>query len=238
MIKNLFTGLLLLCGLSSLANADNLTQHPGVLQAYWLPVFNDDGSQAEPELLLRFLDTSNAQKKIVVDLYKERNADGPQNSVFGKPEDIARIRHDFATIPDNFFRFKEGHIEQNGVLTQSGFFSQVECDHRYYYAKFVAFKPVTKSGDYTQEIGELAGCGGQPWQVGYQVNPAKGKVYLKARPDMNSQNLVPLTTDDSVIKIRTIDAEWLYVAVYDAGKPDSMSDRRGYIRKSALTNWY
>ncbi|CCP08371.1 hypothetical protein BN440_3367 [Erwinia amylovora MR1] len=51
------------------ANEKNIE---GILQAYWFPAVNDDGSEGKSELMLRFLDGSSQTSPKVINLFKTK----------------------------------------------------------------------------------------------------------------------------------------------------------------------
>ncbi|AUX73789.1 hypothetical protein [Erwinia pyrifoliae] len=215
------------------ANEKNIE---GILQAYWFPAVNDDGSEGKSELMLRFLDGSSQTSPKVIDLFKTKNREGlPENSNFTDARTIALIKKEFIAIPDNFFRFKEGHIEQAGSLTLSSELENVECDNKNYYAHFISFKATASGQHNAEDIARRSGCGGYPWLQRFSKNLNKETVTFKSQPDAKSKVVYTVTTDDTVVKIKSINAEWIYAAIYDESKPEMSGNIRGYILKSDLS---
>lgn len=241
MIKNL--SLLLICLFSIAAFAKqskNINQvSDGYLQAYWFPVVNDDGSEGKSELMLRFLDTSHNVQHKVIDLYITKSKNNtPDKTDFNDPTSIKLIKDNFNSIPENFFKYHEGHIEQAGILTSNDAFSSVECDTRYYYSRFVGFKSLDKKSIDPEIIARASGCGGYPYIQSFIKKHNLKDAYFKSKPDLASSNIYKITENDSVIKIKTVNDKWLYVAVSDDSMPDYVGSKKGYILKSELELQY
>ncbi len=241
MIKKFSIFLILLFSIAASAKQSKVINQvsDGYLQAYWFPVVNDDGSEGKSELMLRFLDTSHNVKNKVINLYITKSKNNiPEKTDFNDPTSIKLIRDNFKSIPENFFKYHEGHIEQAGTLISNDKFSSVECDTRYYYSRFVDFKSSDKKSIDPEIIAKASGCGGHPYIQSFIKKQTLKDAYFKSKPELVSSNIYKITESDSIIKIETINDQWLYVAVSDDSKPDYIGDKKGYILKSELELQY
>ncbi|CCP08370.1 hypothetical protein BN440_3366 [Erwinia amylovora MR1] len=111
----------------------------------------------------------------------------------------------------------------------------VECDNKNYYAHFISFKATASGQHNAEDIARRSGCGGYPWLQRFSKNLNKETVTFKSQPDANSKAIYTVTADDTVVKINSINAEWIYAAIYDESKPEMSGNIRGYILKSDLS---
>lgn len=194
------------------------SKEEGFLQAFWLPDWNDNNIN-NPSLELRFFSynkTGKLEKVIEIDK---------------KDLNVKFVKDKFNNIPDEFLRYKEGHVEQRGELTFSHFIVTKDCDANTYSANYVAFTPDNKSTPLSQEI---KSCGSYPYQLSYMIKEGQPTIMLKDKPNDDGKKIAVAPADKPLIKIKTIDDNWYYVAVYDDSKPESMGDVRGYIKSSVL----
>lgn len=207
---------ILLSLLSVTSSAEDKNTISGILQAYWLPDV-DESLTNKPSLELRFF-TFNEKGSFdkVIDINK-KNLSGDF------------IKTTFAVVPDEFLRYKEGHVEQSGLLRLSHFKSFTECDSVIYTADYVDFKPQ----DGGPELSKLSGfCGPYPYQLFYMLKPALEKTTLSDKPDNGGKAIAVVTHEELLVKIKTISPQWYYVAVVDDSKADDTGDVKGYIRAS------
>jgi hypothetical protein len=246
--KSLFLALLILVG-CSLFNIAIAQDGPaasstikkegaaqGILQAYWAPSWNDDGSKDTPKLVLRFFAQNSAHHTdFIAIFYNKKDSDNNiLDDDFENEQIISMIKRSFSHIPDNFFRFKEGHIEQYGSATYTEAFSNTECQDREHFAHFINF---IKGGDQSININELensAGCNPAPYMEAYTLKHKDAGVHFKSAPNKNSADGALIPLEESLIKIQTIDSDWVYVAVFDDNSPELQGKVRGYVLQQDL----
>ena len=190
----------------------------GVLQAYWLPIWKD--SVNSPELQLRFFVLSNEgkQQKII-------NIDsGPVNKAF--------IKENFRKSTDDFLNFKEGHIEQAGRVSLVDITSTNECDSRIWHAKIIEFEAMKANLKLDEGIVD---CNRFPYLITYQLKEGIDTIDLLDQPNVSAKQVGAVNNQHTFVKIKTINPEWLYVAVYDASKKDLVGWPRGYVKQEDLT---
>lgn len=209
---------------ASLSTAAEQTLHQGILQAYWLPVWRDDGQRNTPELQYRYFvttDGDNVEK--VINLNVDKKDAGS--------EQLTRY---FSPIPSEFLTWKEGHIERAGVITVDKLTGTTECDHRYFTAGMKHFSPGDKTAIDTNKIEKKAGCEAFPWMMTYTLKSGLKNKYFKQQPDSGAKDLQPVTPGTPLVKIKTISANWIEVAVRDEDKPGLLGEARGFIQLNDL----
>jgi len=204
----------------------------GVLQVYWKPNWSDEGRLLKPYLMMRFFEIKNDQSK-VINLYESKNKKNIKDD-FNVDSTYKIINEQFINIPAEFIKYQEGHLEQPGVLIYSNDFKMTECNNQHDYAKFKSFKANHSEVHNLSEVEKKSGCDSQPWQMMYTVKDGGKSVFLKSEPSVSSKNVYTKAIDMPLVKIKTIDNEWVYVAIYDASMRNSMSDIRGYLKAKDL----
>lgn len=190
----------------------------GVLQAYWLPSWKGDVN--EPELALRFFvfsDEGKQQEVINIDPRSFRE-------VF--------IKSSFKKTADDFLKSKEGHIEQVGRISLADVTYANECDSKIWRAKVIEFKVMKNNLKLDESKNE---CNGLPYLLTYQLKEGVKKIDILERPDISAIKIGIVGGQHTLVKIKTINPEWFYVAVYDASKQDFIGWPKGYARKKDLS---
>lgn len=205
------------------------TLDKGILQAYWKASWNDSATVNTPVLGFRYFYFDVKQKK-------EKTVDIALSGNQYKQIDF--IKNNFKNIPDNFFQYKEWYINQAGVLTVDRIKNYIECNANNYTANLVRFSSDSSSQNpQTDKFEALASCGQNgryPYLTGYHLKPGLDKAWLKSSPDDNASNTFPVPDDKSLVKIKTINLQWIYVAFYDYTRDDRLSEQKGYIKLSDL----
>lgn len=225
----LITGLFSLCtvffGASAFASAQkNIT---GVLQAYWFPQWNDEGKAKPPLIMMRFFETDGKDNHTYF-LYDMKEK-GEVKDYFNVKQMEKFIKSNFKNTPEEFFKFKEGHTEQPGRLIFSDEMVISECDSKKIYAKFNDFKPDSAGRYDVKELELKSGCDPEPYMVMFTIKDGIKNIYLKSKPDEKSANVSDEPVSQPLVKIKTIDNEWVYVSLYDASQSDSQSKMKGYL---------
>ena len=190
----------------------------GVLQAYWLPVWK--GSVNKPELTLRFFVFSNAGKQQEVINIDPRSF----SEVF--------IKSSFKETADDFLNSKEGHIEQVGRISLADITYAKECDSKIWHAKIIEFQKMKNNLKLDESKVE---CNGFPYLLTYQLKEGVTKVDIFSQPDISAKRIGVVDGQHTLVKIKTINPEWFFVAVYDASKQDFIGWPKGYARKKDLS---
>ncbi|RRZ88092.1 hypothetical protein EGK14_18035 [Erwinia sp. 198] len=182
--------------------------------------------------MMRFFETDGKgnQTYYLYDL-KEKNG---VKDYFNVEETEKFIKSNFKNTPEEFFRFKEGHTEQVGVLSISNQMVIAECDNKKNYAKFDSFKPVLGRDFDIKKLELNSGCDPEPYSVMFTIKEGHDDVFLKSKPLITSQNVVSKPISQPLVKIKTIDDQWVKVALYDASLPGSRSKTEGYVKFSDL----
>ncbi len=139
-----------------------------------------------------------------------------------KPEQL--VKKYFNNIPNNFFKYSEGVLEQEAEVTLDEYRTFVECDRRHFYAKLIAIeKTVGNARLMGQEEGEAQGFAVDF----YMVNSKDGYANLRRTADKNGKILARIPNDVMFEKIKT-EGDWFYVQQTD--KPEL----KGYVHKSQV----
>jgi len=212
-MKGVLRFFLLYLALSQSVMANDIIK-PGTLQAYWLPEWH--GNVNFPTLQLRFVtdDKDNAHKIININM-----SDVPREFI---------ARH-FTQLSDDFFKYKEGHIEQYGMLKINNLKVTTECDNNVYQAELVGFtaQPIKK-------VWAEKGCDSYPWLITMRLKQGVKESELLSRPEQGSQSVAMVYSQTPLIKIKSINKEWFYMATYDESQPDLMGSLSGYIPANRL----
>ena len=199
----------------------------GTLQAYWRAAWNEEATINTPELRFRYFPAKGSPEhdKIVEISFNMNDA-----------EKTDFIKNNFQKIPAKFLKYKEWYVNQKGDLTINQIKHYIECDTDHYIASFVSFKPVYAASDATSEE-KATSCnrGGFPYLTFYTLKADVKAGQLKSEPSETAKNSYTLCQQESIIKIETINDEWMYAAVYDSDAKNLMSSRKGYIKIKDLT---
>lgn len=219
----LLTLLFTLSILCHAVQADTVMKN-GVFQAYWKAEWNDDATINTPQLGFRYFPVEPSLKKIkVIDILM----DGSEG------DKIIFIKNHFHRIPANFLKYKEWYVNQKGDLTVKQIKHYIECDTDNYIADFVSFTPAPPKTN--EKTDDNTGCvygGSFPYLTSYILKSDKKSGQMKAEPNDNAKTNYTFTRNESIVKIKTINKEWMYASVRDPTKADLLSDRRGYIKFS------
>ncbi|MEN3753052.1 hypothetical protein ABC733_11190 [Mangrovibacter sp. SLW1] len=214
MVRRLIFSVLLL-SLSTIVNAEQLLKQ-GVLQAYWLPVWNDTSTVNTPELHYRyFVLSANHHAEKIVNLDK-------QNSE-------ALLTRYFSPVPENFLKFKEGHLERTGTAVINHLSSNTECDHQYYSGQLSKFTVGTQQHFDINVLENAAGCEARPYRLLYTLKSGITDAYFKRDPDVSAKNGVMITADMAIVTLERVNQQWIKAAQYDANQPDSVGKKQGFI---------
>lgn len=213
--------MLMLCVLCVLPAIASQTLKNGVLQAYWLPVWNNEGTKSTAELKYRYfvLNTSGKIDKVI-------------NVTFADNDAI--INRAFSHLPPSFLKYSEGHAEQAGQLIIEGLKVQPECDRSLYSAKGVTFTPIAGQLSVAKNLELSAGCEAYPWAVTYTLKAGLEGQHFKQQPEATAKDLQPVPPEQPLIKIETIDSNWIRAAVVDQSKNDLIGELQGYLRLDTL----
>ncbi|ELY2856430.1 hypothetical protein SMC92_003529 [Cronobacter dublinensis] len=217
MFKAIATSLLLLS--VSLQAAAQEIKH-GILQAYWLPVWNEDGTQSTPHLKYRYIASVNGSDVDKVIAINNHNSD----------LNVSNLSRYFDNVPQNFLTFKEGHVERSGAISITDMKSATECDHRYAQAKLVAFTPSKDNKFDIDKLEKNAGCESYPYAVTFTLKEQAKGVHFKSSPEESAKDADTIPVDSPLIKIKTINAHWIEAAVYDESKPGLIGTPGGYVK--------
>ncbi|WP_312689263.1 hypothetical protein [Kosakonia sp.] len=212
--------LLMLCAACALPAMAAQTLKNGVLQAYWLPVWNNEGTKSTAELKYRYFVLTPAGK-----------VDKVINVTFADNDAI--VKRAFSQLPPSFMKYSEGHAEQAGQLTIDGLKAQPECDRHLYSAKAVKFTPTAGQAP-VKNLETAAGCEAYPWAVTYTLKTGLADQHFKQQPEATAKDLQPVLPEQPLIKIETVDGDWIRAAVLDQSKSDLIGEPQGYLRLETL----
>lgn len=214
-MRKLYFFLIALIAFSFQTLAD--TVRNGVLQAYWLPQWNNGLNTPKFELrFFPFSDNGKQGKVINID-------SSTTNETF--------VKDNFESYSDDFFKFKEGHIEQSGVIRLKKINKTQECDSTVWQAKMVSFVRNNKNLKVEEQSIE---CGSYPYLISYQLKDGVDIVTLRDKPENDGKVIYRIDNQHSLIKIRNVNSKWLYVAEYDASKENLIGEHQGYIEYSNI----
>lgn len=219
--KSLLTSVFLFFSASVLAQQ---TFEHGVLQAYWLPMWNDNGTQNTPRLKYRYFvlnHNSDVEKVINIDISNEKRF-------------LLHAKDFFRDVPKNFTDFREGHLEQAGSLTVEKLTLAKECDHYYSAAKLIKFNSVNQPLYDIDKIEKSAGCEAYPYIITYAIKPDIKNLYFRQSPSVTAKNTSPIPDGVPLVKMRTINKNWIQAAVYDESKAGLIGTSEGYIELKNL----
>jgi len=233
-ITLLITVLVSLCTIFFGASAFATTQKnmTGVLQAYWFPQWSDEGKPKPSIIMMRFFETDGKDNRTYF-LYDTKGKSGVKD-YFKVKEAENFIKSNFKNTPEEFFKFKEGHTEQHGMLAISDELVIAECDSKKNYAKFYSFKPDSESDFDIKKLELKSGCDPEPYAVMFTIKDGRENVYLKSKPDEKSGVVTDKPVSQPLVRIKTIDDKWVYVSLYDASQPNSQSATKGYVKMKDL----
>ena len=136
-------------------------------------------------------------------------------------------------VSDEFFEYKEGHVEQYGMLELDNLKVTTECDNNVYRATFINFT--------AQQINKASvdkGCDSYPWLITLRLKQGIQESELFTQPESGSQSAATVSAQTPLVKIKTINKEWIYVANYDESLPDLTGSLSGYIPANRLEPVY
>ncbi|EPB6698059.1 hypothetical protein ACSABO_004196 [Escherichia coli] len=217
MLKIIATSLLLL-SVSLQAAVQEIRQ--GILQAYWQPVWNEDGTQSVPHLKYRYIaspDGSDVDKVIAINSH-----DSDLN--------VNHLSRYFDNVPQNFITFREGHVERAGVISVTDIRRTTECDHNYYQATLIAFTPSEATSFDLDKLEKNAGCESYPYAVTFMLKEQSEGEHFKLAPEDNAKDADIIPAALPLIKIKTINAHWIKAAVYDETRPGLIGIPGGYVK--------
>lgn len=98
-----------------------------------------------------------------------------------------------------------------------------------YQADLVAFtaQPIKK-------FWVVQGCDSYPWLITLRLKQGIQESELLSRPEQGSHSVAMVSSQTSLIKIKSINKEWFYVATYDESQPDLTGPLSGYIPANRL----
>lgn len=199
----------------------------GTLQAYWRADWNAEATINTPELKFRYFPAKGSP-------YEEYIIDIILNGT--EEEKIAFIKKNFANIPGHFLDYHEWYVNQQGTVTVKKIEEYMLCNSSNYEAEFISFTPVLFNENInTQEEKRHTNCGyggRYPYLTTYTLKSDAKSGQLRHKPDDNAKISYTFTQDYNVVKIKTINKEWMYVALHDLTRPDPLSDKTGYIKFS------
>ncbi|WP_418648172.1 hypothetical protein ACNQFN_04975 [Thauera butanivorans] len=206
----------------------------GVLQVYWVPSW-PDGSTEQRTLFMRFFPDAQSLRSLPrieeterpasqptsIQIYRDAPlADGTFATEFPLETAVPLLDRLFPHVPSNFFRYKEGDAVAAVTLRMEHLSALIECDKRLFFGDFAAMEPSPTRRDPVQLRQEIssaesaADCGGiPPYLEIYQISGDAGRAELKAQPDEQAPGITVLDAGQPVLKLQTIDGDWVQVRV-------------------------
>lgn len=223
----LLMSIISICLLATTAIAKE-TLSGGTLQAYWRPYWDTETRNYTPDLEIRYI-SHRADKKPrrIIDITNKTS----------DAEKITFIQQHFDRIPATFFTYKEGYANQPGTAKVPHVHRYVECGSVYYEAKLTSFTADhhSKLSDQdTLKDEQSAGCGDlYPYVAAYTLKDGV-TASLKDRPNDDAGNVYVFKETKWLRKIKTINDEWIYAALYNYNDPFNSSEIKGYIKLKDL----
>ncbi|MFS2221253.1 hypothetical protein [Pantoea sp. B65] len=115
-----------------------------------------------------------------------------------------------------------------------------DCGSYYYFAELSSFTPdvLYSKNDALPEEAVYRCSNNYPYLTKYYLKEGLGIGHFKAASNVNSDVHSSFDKHDDIVKIKTINSEWLYAAVYDENKKDKLAEKRGYVRLTDITPFY
>ncbi len=208
-------------------------QVQGVMQVFWL----------QGERHVRFLvDTGSADHLPEIDDEFYDRTPSILGFHEGRDLDTGYLRYSSLTglagelvqhidVPENFLRYEEGHVEVPGTLTFRGLVSLIECDAAYTVVEYESFEAMPWSEESRAFVEAVlaqprrVACGDdRPWEESFWLSDGQA---ILAEPAEGAE-AVAVPSMPVVIKVRTVDEEW--IEVYSYADPDL----RGFVRAEDL----
>jgi len=233
----------------------------GVLQAYWVPSW-PDGKTEQRTLFLRFFpdrrslgalpsiadDGRPPASPTIIQLYRGTPTAGDVfDTEFPLEAAIPILDRFFPSVPPEFFRYREGYALTHVRLRVQHLSSLIECDRRFFFSDFssigrtVADIPAFRQQETVRQAEQEAGCAGRaPYYEYYQLKPGAPdrSVVLRQTPDADSDAVMQLDAGSQVLKLRTVNDEWVEVEVLRSALPAAVKSAeqssRGYVRRGEL----
>lgn len=213
-----YISILMLIFVSGLSMAKE-TLRNGVLQAYWMPVWN--GTVNTPQLKYRYMSMN-----------KNHELNGVYNLDMDSEHSLKRY---FKNIPDHFYTFREGHVEQGGSITLEQIEKIPECGHVSANARMLNFTPESAPVFNLDKLEKSAGCESYPYAVTFIIKPEPEPVYFKKQPNNHAENGQIIPRNTPLIRVKTIDPHWVQVAIYSERAPGLAGNPVGFVEIDKLT---
>jgi hypothetical protein len=220
----------------------------GILQIYWLVTWECEECPVKRNLQMRFFPDAKTLLRlpslqnegapaIHPDAIDINNSKRPGASGSFSEEQIKAILKDVNNIPDNFFKYRERFILLPVTLQFSNLVAAMECNSYYFQALFLGIKEKAKkviTGEDNVPDKFDASCGPIPYDETFHVKSrTSGRVEVRSSPDIAAGVSHYLENDSVVLKLKTINDDWLYIqSPYPADAGDKAIP--GYIHKPGL----
>lgn len=90
-----------------------------------------------------------------------------------------------------------------------------ECDSTVWQAKIVSFKKINADFTVTEHNEE---CNSYPYLNTCQLKEGVDSIALKDKPESKGKVIYRIDNQHSLVKVKSVNSEWLYVAEYDESK--------------------
>jgi len=227
----------------------------GMLLAYWEVQYLEAEpvtlAEAEPvrQMYLRFYPDPDSQPRLPafrsvrgdkirpqrVFLYRELESGEPLDTLHAAYEEhetnqIEALIGDFASLPPDFLKHREGFALQPTQLRLEDLTSFVEANHRFLYARARAIEPLSITEYGLRQITDADPDTflGRPWvETFYAPEP----LTVHQHPTAQSAEVIRLPADTfGISKVRTIDEHWVLVRI-EREEGDTVT---GYVRTTDL----
>lgn len=101
-----------------------------------------------------------------------------------------------------------------------------ECDSTVWQAKIVSFKKINADFTVAEHNEE---CNSYPYLNTCQLKEGVDSIALKDKPESKGKVIYRIDNQHSLVKVKSVNSEWLYVAEYDESKKDMAGERQGYV---------
>jgi hypothetical protein len=156
-------------------------------------------------------------------------------------EKIKALLKNVDNVPDNFFRYRERFVLLPATLRFSGLVAFKECDDYHFTGKFIEIRDTPKAlpNQENEASGLPVTCGTPLYDETFSVRAKLAdRVEVRTAPDMASDVSFSLENDATVLKIRTVNDDWLYIKAMPEDSPYSPSAKNkaiyGYIHRPSL----
>ncbi|GHU15729.1 hypothetical protein AGMMS50225_29000 [Betaproteobacteria bacterium] len=159
------------------------------------------------------------------------------------PENKVRfILKDVINIPENFFKYREGFVIIPAVFRLSNLIASKECDAYHFSAAFIDINEISNVlPEQEDALSKLpVSCNSAPYDETFFVEAkiaesSSERIEVRSLPNIASDISAHLENGTIVLKVRTVDDNWVYIKAIPGDTPYSTDAKKpvvfGYLYK-------